>query len=726
MQVTNKNTYKMMKIKLFILGILVSISSIHADEGMWMLPFLSELGITDSMQQLGAELTEEDIYRVNNSSLKDAVVIFGGGCTGEIISGEGLLLTNHHCGYDYVQEHSTVQNDYLKNGFWAMSKKEELVNPGLTVSFLVRIEEVTDQVLDSITEDMGLQAREAKIQSVGDSIAANASKGNHYDASVYSFYNGNRYFLMVYEVFKDVRLVGVPPSSIGKFGADTDNWMWPRHTGDFAFFRVYSGPDGKPAEYSEENIPLKPKHFLPISLKGVEEGDFSMVIGYPGGTQRYMTSYGVEALQEITHPNRIKIRGLRQEIWMRYMNKSDELRIKYHTKYFRSSNYWKFSIGQGERIEELNIIEKKKEQEDEFMKWVKQDSGRMEKYANVLDIIEGSLEQMAPYDHTIQYLMEGLYQSSDIINLATNTLGLRMQMEEGKKDGITQTLDQLKQLSKEHFKNYYLPADKEVTIAMLELFYKNVPDSMHPTLFKEIEKKYKGDFKRYAEKMYANSIFADQEAFNKFLDNPNLKDLKKDMAFQAAENIIQTYRMIWFAKETLKDFLEHGRKRYMQGLIQKDTGNIFYPDANFTMRLTYGSVEDYYPRDAVHYNYYTTLEGVMEKADPDDWEFVVPDKLKKLYKEKDFGQYASGEGYMPVCFISNNDITGGNSGSPVLNGKGHLIGVAFDGNWEAMSGDILYEPKLQRCISVDIRYVLFIVDKFAGAGYLLDEMSIIE
>jgi hypothetical protein len=701
--------------------------TLRADEGMWLLPLIKQLNI-NKMNETGLNLTAEDIYDINNSSLKDAVVIFGGGCTGEIVSDQGLLLTNHHCGYGQIQYHSTVENNYLEDGFWATTKDDELPNPELTATFLVRMEDVSERINAKLTDEMTENEREQTISEISSQIEEEATDGTHYDASVRPFFGGNQFYLLVYEIYKDVRLVGTPPSSIGKYGADTDNWMWPRHTGDFSVFRVYSNPDGKPAEYSEDNIPLKPRHFLPISLKGYEKDDFAMVIGYPGGTDRYMTSFEIKELLEITHPNRIKIRGLRQDILLKDMQANEKVKIQYASKYSRSSNYWKFSIGQSQGLRKLDIFGKKQKLENRFLQWVVREGNREKKYGEALSLIQDAVDARASYEHANQYIEEALYRASEIYRYAISYIGVHnmLSMENVDETEKNKKISELREEVEEHFKNYHAPTDKKVTLAMLKLFHENVPKEFHPEVLNTIEDKYKGDFNKYVDRLFDKSIFTNEESVNEFLDNPKANALQKDMAFEAALSIIQKLREIYFLLSQYNNNFDKGHRLYIAGLMQMNKDSSYYPDANFTMRLTYGTVGDYYPRDAVYYDYHTTLKGVMEKEDPNNWEFVVPEKLKELYENKDFGRYKNPDGTMPVNFTTNNDITGGNSGSPVINGDGELIGIAFDGNWEAMSGDIVFETEVQKCINVDIRYVLFIMDKFAGAKHLIDEMTIVE
>ena len=715
----------MKKFTLFLISfVFVFNLSLRADEGMWLLPLLEKLNM-GKMTELGLELTAEEIYSINQSSLKDAIVIFGGGCTGEIVSDQGLLLTNHHCGYGRIQAHSTTEHNYLRDGFWAMSKEDELANPGLGVVFLVRIEDVSERVNTELNENMSEKERSQKAREVGGLIQKEATDGNHYTARVQSFFGGNNYYLLVYESYKDVRLVGAPPSAIGKYGHDTDNWEWPRHTGDFSVFRVYMSPDGEPAEYSEENIPLKPKHFLPVSNKGIKKDDFAMILGYPGGTQRYMTSYGIEEVLTITHPNRIKIRGLRQDILLEDMLADEKVRIQYASKFSGSSNYWKFSIGQSQGLERLNVKESKQKTEQQFTDWVNAGSQRKEKYGETLDLIKNSIDGRKEYTNATQYYSECLLRGSEIISFASRTTRLHKALEEENEENIQKAVASLKNSGPRFFKDYNAPTDRKVVKAMMKLFAEDVPLQYQPEIFNTIRTKYKGDYSKFVDKMFDKSIFDNETAFNAFLENPSLKVLDKDLAYQVATSTYEKYMELRKKSSEFGENLGKGRRLFIAGLREMDPAIVAYPDANFTMRLSYGSVNGYDPRDAVHYKYFTELKGVMEKEDPDNFEFEVDPKLKDLYNEKDYGPYGDGN-IMPVCFLTNNDITGGNSGSPVINGKGELLGLAFDGNWEAMSGDIAFEPDLQRTIVVDIRYVLFIMDKLAGAKHLVDEMQVMD
>ena len=696
-----------------------------ADEGMWLLTMLEKMNM-DRMQEMGLKLSAEDIYSINQSSIKDAVVNFGGFCTGEIVSDQGLILTNHHCGEGAIHEVSTQENNYLKNGFWARSFEEEKPIEGLTVSFLVRMEDVSDRVNSALEDDMSGSERSRKIRQVTSQIEKEATEDNHYNARVKPFFSGNEFYLMVYETYKDVRLVGAPPKSIGNYGGDTDNWMWPRHTGDFSVFRVYAGPDGKPAEYSEENEPLKPDHHLPISLEGIKKGDFSMIMGFPGGTDRYMTSYGVKEAKNLVNPTRIEVREKILNIMEKAMNSSEELELKYSSKHSRVSNYYKYSIGQNEGLNRLDVIGDRQQLEERFREWAAENEQRREKYGNTLENIEEAYKNRKKYYKTVLYLNEALFGGYEIGRFASRLQGLYRVLKNNPDStkAIEAEVSNIRERMKDFYKDYHAPTDRKLMTEMLEVFHENVPDDLQPDIFKRIEDFYDGSYQKYADMVFDNSMLVSMDRLNDFLDDPSLEALENDPAFAAAQSIQNKVRQMGGKFRSYDQKLSKGQRLFMQGLREMQPDKKFYPDANFTMRLTYGDVNDYYPRDAVHYDYYTTVEGIMQKEDPTNDEFIVPEKLKQLYRDKDYGPYGE-NGQMNVCFISDNDITGGNSGSPVMNDEGELIGIAFDGNWEAMTGDIQFEPKLQRTISVDIRYVLFVIDKFAGADRLIDEMTIV-
>jgi len=710
-------------LSILVILVIFSASQAKADEGMWLLPLIEKLNI-GTMTEMGLKLTAEDIYSLNNACLKDAVVIFGGGCTGEIVSPNGLLLTNHHCGYGQIQNHSTVEHDYLKDGFWAMSYDEELPNPGLSVTFLVRIEDVTTRVIGKTNPGMTEAERQGAVKTESSAIAAGATKDTQYRAQVMPFYGGNQYFLLVYEIYSDVRLVGTPPNSIGKYGHDTDNWMWPRHTGDFSVFRVYMSPDGKPAQYSKDNVPLKPKYYLPVSIKNLQKDDFAMVMGYPGGTTRYMTSYEVDEAMKITNANRIKIRGIRQDIWMKDMMADPMINIQYASKYSGSSNYWKFSIGQNEGLARLHTAEMKAAFETDFMKWVKADPERNEKYGNALSMIETAVKNRAEKQNAMQYITEVFRSSTELLSFAGQMTVLEEVLATNDTDKTEGIIERLKSNLDKFYDDYNYPTDRKTTKAMIKLYKEDIDPMYWPDFYSIIDKKYKGNVDAFVEDIFAKSIFTSREKFESFLAKPNVKILRKDPALIVSKSINNMRSNLSKDLEGFNADLSVGQRTYLAGVMEYMPDKTQYPDANFTMRLTYGKVLDYYPYDAVHYNWYTTLDGVVEKYKPGDYEFDLPQRLIDLNNRKEYGRYAATDGHMPVCFITDNDITGGNSGSPVINGEGELIGLAFDGNWEAMTGNIAFEPDLQRCICVDIRYVLWVMDIFSGAGYLLKEMDI--
>ncbi len=717
----------MRKLNLLLLLLIFIYGPAVADEGMWLPSLIHKLNINE-MQKMGCELNADEIYSINHSSLKDAVVALDrGSCTAELVSNDGLLLTNHHCGFGEIQSHSSVEHDYLRDGFWAKTREEELANPGKTVSFLIRMEDVTDKVLKDVTDDMSEEGREAKIDSVAGELEKEAKGDTHYETYVRSFFNSNKFYLFVVETFRDIRLVGAPPQALGKFGGDTDNWMWPRHTNDFSMFRVYCGPDGNPASYSEDNVPYHPKHFLPISLKGVEEGDFAMVMGYPGSTNRYKTSYGIDYTMEVTNPVRIEVREKKLEIIDKYMRSSQKARIQYASKYARSSNYYKYSIGQNKGLKNLDVIAKKKAQEDLFTNWVNEDSARKEKYGEALELIKESYKDVE-VDKAQEYISEALIRGPEIFMFAFRMRPLLDLLEkpEENKDRIARVTEGIKSSIGEFYKDYDATTDQKVAAALMKIYADNNALLFQPNFFVEVEQKYKGDFEKYTQKMFSKSVFTDESKLIDFLNKPSLKTLQKDMVLQASSDIFMKFRDIGKLAEEDYEKLDKGNRLYLAGLMEMHKDKNFYPDANSTMRLTYGQVLDYEPRDGVIYKYYTTAQGYLEKEIPGDPEFDVPPHVKDMILEKDYGRYADKDGKLRTDFITNNDITGGNSGSPVLNGEGHLIGIAFDGNWEAMSGDLAFEPELQRCICVDIRFVLWVIDKYAGATNLIDEMKIIQ
>ena len=720
---------------LVLLGLLINIGvKATPDEGMWLPMFLERLNYVD-MQKEGLKLTPEELYSINHSSLKDAIIGLSNGgspqgyfCTGELISGQGLVLTNHHCGFDAIQKHSSVEHDYLEDGFWAMNHEEELPNEGLTASFLVRMEDVTTKVLAEVTEDMDIDARKASIKKVKKELETTASEDGRYEVIVKSFFSGNEYYMFIYNTYKDVRLVGAPPSNIGKFGGDTDNWMWPRHTGDFSMFRIYAAADGTPAEYSKENEPLTPKHHLPVSLKGVQKNDFAMIWGYPGGTQRYLTSYGVNYSIESFNPTLVEIWGTKLEIWKKFMDQDKTINIQYASKYAGTANGWKMFIGQTRGLKRMHVYDKKQALENQFTQWVNENDTRKEKYGHALSDIETGYNNLNGAMKPLFYGNLGLVRSIEMLGITQQFGGLARLLGEKKKDeeSIKAMTAGLQDALNEHFKNYNAQVDEAVAAAMLKLFAERIPEDQQPEIFAHISKKYDNNFEKYAADLFEKSMFDNKEAIEEFLANPKLKKLEKDPAYiivdMMNEFIMNSYGGYAQGNEQVGD----AKHLFVGGLMKMLPAKKFYPNANSTMRMTYGQVLDYEPADAVYYNYFTTMEGIMEKEDPTNTEFIVAQKLKELYAKKDYGRYADKDGKLHVAFLTNNDITGGNSGSPVINGNGELIGVAFDGNWEAMSGDIAFEDKVQRTICADIRYVLFVIDKFAGAKHLVDEMTIVD
>ena len=722
----NKSNNYMKRILTVLIILLLNLGYVlRADEGMWLLPLIEKLNM-GKMTELGLKLSAEDIYSLNKPSIKDAIVIFNDICTGEIVSDQGLILTNHHCGYDAIQSHSTVQNDYLKDGFWAMSMEEELPNPDMFVTFLVRIEDVTSKVLANVKPEMSETERNNTINNARLAIQNTSTEGSKYTAEVTSFYGGNYFYLLVYETYNDIRLVGAPPSSIGKFGFDTDNWEWPRQTGDFSVFRVYASADGKPASYSKNNVPLKPKYHLPVSLKDINEGDFAMILGYPGSTQRYATSYEVDQIMKITNPDRIKIRGIRQEILMADMISDPKINIQYSAKYSESSNYWKFSIGENQGLEKLSVKAKKEETENQFNKWVEADPARKAKYGQTLTLIKTNIDGRAEFRNAQYYVSECFSLGCELLSFTRNANALVVALKTGDKQIIDPAVNDIRNLLEGFYKDYNASTERKVMKAMVKLYREDIASNFQPDFYQTVDKKFKGNTDAFIDNLFEKSVFADEARLKAFLDNPVLKTIENDPVYLTGSSVNRIAQTLSQSVAKFDSNLTAGRRMWIAALMEMTPEKTQYPDANFTMRLTYGNVKDYDPRDGVTYKYYTTMDGIMEKYKPGDYEFDLPQRLIDLYKAKNFGRYASPKNYMPVCFTTTNDITGGNSGSPVLNGNGELIGLAFDGNWEAMSGNIAFEPALQRTIIVDIRYVLWTMDIYAGAHRLVDEMTIVQ
>ena len=710
------------KINFLLIALMMFLFGARADEGMWLPYSINGKNLAD-MQRLGCKLTAEQIFSFNQPSLKDAIVQFGGGCTGELISPEGLLLTNHHCGLGQVQAHSSVEHDYLQEGFWAKSKAEELPNKGLTVSFLTYIEDVTKILLVGVDNNTSEADRATKISENAKTLIKERKGNRDVEVEIVPFYHGNQYILFVYDVYKDVRLVACPPWGIGKFGADTDNWTWPRHKGDFCIFRVYTAPDGSPAEYSEDNIPMKSKHFLPISLKGVKPGDYTMILGYPGSTDRYSTSGAVKSVIEQEGPAIIACRTTKLDQYRKHMDADPAVFIKYASKQASVSNYWKYYIGQVKQLQRNKVFEKRANQEVAFQKWMNENSDRKAQYGDIFNDIDQYWNHQAKYTKATIYHREAGWRGGEAVAFAVRFRQLNRIIEnKAAQNEIAARAEAMKGAVQNYFKDYDKETDRDVTIALLNLFYKDINPEQLPAMIKKIGDKNSGDFTQFVNNAFAKSIFVDAEKLNNWIENP--KSLTKDPIFALMSEIINSY--IDLTEQAGSVSNSRAERLYMKGLMEMQKDRNFYPDANFTMRLTYGSVQDCKPANAVTYDYITTLDGVMEKYKPGDWEFDVPAELIKLWENKDYGRYADENGDLVVNFITTNDITGGNSGSPVIDAEGNLIGLAFDGNWEAMSGDLSFENEVQRTICMDARYLVFIIDKMANAQNLMQELKIIE
>ena len=721
----------MKKIKVLALALLCSVfTPSKADEGMWLLQLMKEQNLADKMKAQGLKMNISDIYNPDQVTLKDAVGIFGRGCTGEIVSPNGLILTNHHCGYDAIQQHSSVEHDYLTDGFWAKSMDEEIPTPGLTFKFVERIVDVTDRVNNDIKKGK-IEEAESFGSEYLKKIAADELKKSDLKKApgittmALPFYEGNRFYVFYIKTYTDVRMVAAPPSSIGKFGGETDNWMWPRHTGDFSMFRIYTDKNGNPADYSKDNIPLKAKKHLTISLKGLQEGDYAMIMGFPGSTSRYLTESEVKLRMTGTNTPRIEVREARQNVLRKEMAASDKVRIQYASKFASSSNYWKNSIGMNKAIIDNKVLETKAEQEARFAKFAM--AKKNADYQGVVEKINEYVKAVEPIRTQSTYFSEVFRTGIEFESSYTLFNNLKKALEKNKKKDIEKTVEALKaEFADVHNKDYDHEVDRKVAKVLIPLYASKVPADALPKFYETIKAKFNGDYNAYIDACYNNSIFANEDNFNKFISNPTVEAIESDLMVQYSEAKAEMNKKLSDELKAASEGINLLHKTYVRGLCEMYAPEPKAPDANFTIRLTYGNVKPYDPKDGVHYKYYTTLKGVMEKEDPQNPEFVVPEKLKELYSTKNFGRYAMANGEMPTCFLTTNDITGGNSGSPVMNGNGELIGCAFDGNWESLSGDINFDNNLQRCIAVDIRYVLFIIEKLGGCKNLIDEMTIVE
>lgn len=690
----------------------------NADEGMWLLNELNSQSLA-RMQELGFTFPVDLLYSETNPSLKDAVVIFGGGCTGVAVSEQGLIFTNHHCGFGAIQQLSAVEHDYLKDGFVADKQADELYADRLTVDFLRSMEEVTDEIVPHLPSVLSEVQRQLLIDSLSNELIKMYENDPFINARIVPFYSGNKFYMVLYDVFRDVRLVAAPPQSVGKFGGDTDNWIWPRHTGDFSVFRVYADENNNPANYSETNRPYEPKYVVPISLTGVKEGDYSMTVGYPGSTQRYMSSWGIQQRIESENKPRVEVRGVKQDIWWDAMTQNDTIRIKYANKYAGSSNYWKNSMGMNEAIVNLGVIDRKEMLENRLLEWINNNSAHKLKYDSTLTLLSDAYTGSGELAKYTTYFLETFNNGIELIRFANTILQFDTEgTEEDKRDFINDRLI-------ESYKNYEPELDKKVLIKLLELYAERVPVQYHPDIYQKIDTYFSGDYERYADWLFENTQFTSLDKLQYLLQSANTQVLIQDPAMELALSTADmgyelSGQMIPSYEKVLR-----GEREFMAALMGMDSDKAFYSDANFTQRMSYGTVEGYQPRDAVRYDYYTTTQGVLEKQIHGDPEFNVQDYILAEIRSGDFGIYADEQGNMRVNFLSTNDITGGNSGSPVLNADAELIGLAFDGNWESLSGDILFEPEMQRMISVDILYVLYMLEKVMDAPHIVQELKLI-
>ena len=702
----------------------------YADEGMWMLTDLKKQNAA-VMQDLGLDISIDKVYCPDSISLKDAVVHFGGGCTGEVVSSEGLVLTNHHCGYQYIQQHSSVEHDYLTDGFWAMNRAEELPCEGLTITFIDRILDVTDYVQEQLKKDDDPEGLNYLSPAYLSTVATRFAKKENIKTDDFTvlelkpFYGANKYYLFVKTVYKDIRMVGAPPSSIGKFGADTDNWMWPRHCGDFSIFRIYASKDGKPANYAADNVPLKVKKHLTINMGGIKEGDFTFVMGFPGRNWRYMISDEVEERMQTTNFMRDTVRGVRLRVLGEEMAKDAKTRIQYAAKYASSANYWKNAIGMNEGLVSLKVLDRKKDEQKRLLAFG--DETGNESYRQAYE----SIKQIVAKRHDAVYHQQAIYEALMLgteFSKIPDTDKLLEALEKNDKKGIKAAITALQEQGRKFFnKDYSTVVDRKVSKQLLALYAQLIPAGQRISIFKVIDGQFAGSTDAFVDACFDRSIFRSSKALAAFLQNPSADKLKKDLMVQYAKSVKEGYKATDEAMKAETNAYNRAHKTWVAGMLalKQKEGKAIYPDANSTLRLTYGKIGSYEPADGKEYLYYTTLKGVMEKEDPENPEFVVSPKLKELYEKKDFGPYAMADGRMPVCFVTATDNTGGNSGSPVFNSKGELIGVGFDRNYEGLTGDIAYNPQLQRAACVDIRYVLFVIDKYAGAKHLIDELTIV-
>ena len=714
--------------KTFFLAVSLFFSSLlfaggAPDEGMWLPKLIGKNA--KEMKKMGARLSADALYHDSRPSVKDAIVWFNGGCTGEIVSPEGLLLTNHHCGYGAIVKHSSPENNIHDKGWYAATRADEKPNPGMWVSILVKMDDVTEAVFAAAGELTG-SARQAAIAAEIRKISSKAIEGTHYEAFVREAYQGNAYHLYVMERFNDIRLVGTPPNTVGGFGGDTDNWEWPRHSGDFSMFRIYAGKDNKPASYSPDNVPYKPRHYLPVSLKGVEEGDFTMVYGFPGSTNRYETSFGVKQASDIVNPAIVALREMRLNHWKAEMDKDEAVRLKLASSYAGIANYWKYYIGQTEQLLRRKVYEQKQEKEAAFARHFASDTAML----SILPAMSEAYKAIEPYALHQVYMSQGLSASS-LLTAARNFAQLLPLLSATDSSQRSQAVNRIAALRASLQTSAHLPSDLRITASFLEMYYRNIPSDQHPAYFAGLVGSWQHhesvDFAHYAELLYSQSILTNEELFAAFTRQPSTAVLENDPAYRLVSALTTHYSQKYLPLfDRFQRVMAPLRTRFVKGKLLMAEGTKTYPDANSTLRISYGTVSGYNPRDAVSFTYKTTLDGVMEKEKPGDEEFDVPTGMKSLYEQRNFGPYAGKEKMLPVNFLTNNDITGGNSGSPVLNARGELLGLAFDGNWEAMSGDIAFDSRFKRCINVDIRYVLFLIDTFGGARHLIEEMDLVD